>query len=507
MREQRIELPPHSFWVRTAGEGTPVVLVHGLSGSYRWWDRNLEAVASKHLVHAVDLPGFGRNRRFIGSDLPLSFDEVVALLARWLDTLDTPVHLVGHSMGGQTAIELAARVPTKIRSLTLVASTGVPFAPIARAHLEPLVRPPRALITFGPRLLMDALRAGPGSLGLASARLLVRDSRPAMEKIRVPVQLIWGDSDPFVPLRYADAIREKIPQAKLSILRGGGHVPMWDVPEEFNGTLLEFLSEVEREPWEAITPESPAFSWGIRDCRDGVCWRASDHPVRVVMIHGLGIGSRYLRKLAAALHERGIDSAAPDLPGIGESSVERDSWEMDELAKLCIEWAESQEIERAVWVGHSTGALLVDRVMKSGSRSISSAVQVGPIWTRRPLAVMRLMLLLALDAFREPWPLFVEAATAYWKAGLLQIWRHARASAAVLADDPARAHIVVGESDPLVDRRRLEGLGFDVAILPGAHGIVFSNPEGVAEEIARLVIQADSLSEREGHPASVRSEE
>src|SRR6185295_11145935 len=96
---RRVDLPPYAFWESRAGRGTPIVLLHGLSGSSDWWRRNFDALSERHTA-AADLVGFGRNRFFLRpSRLPLTFNEIAALLARWLETsFDGPVHLVGNSM-------------------------------------------------------------------------------------------------------------------------------------------------------------------------------------------------------------------------------------------------------------------------------------------------------------------------------------------------------------------------------------------------------------------------
>ena len=122
MIERTVELPPYRFWERRDGEGTPVVLIHGMGGSADWWRRNFELLARQHVVSAVDLVGFGRNRLFWRrSSLPLSFTEIAALLVRWIaSSFDAPVHLVGNSMGGHIAMHVAASRPDLVRSLTLV---------------------------------------------------------------------------------------------------------------------------------------------------------------------------------------------------------------------------------------------------------------------------------------------------------------------------------------------------------------------------------------------------
>jgi pimeloyl-ACP methyl ester carboxylesterase len=98
---RKVTVPPHSFHVRESGSGTPVILLHGLGGSADWWRHNIEALEQEHRVYALDLVGFGRNRFFLRrSSLPLTFDELAALLARWIESeFHEPVHVVGNSMG------------------------------------------------------------------------------------------------------------------------------------------------------------------------------------------------------------------------------------------------------------------------------------------------------------------------------------------------------------------------------------------------------------------------
>src|SRR6478672_389734 len=143
MQSREVHLPPYRFWETRAGSGTPVLLIHGLGGSSDWWRRNIDVLAAEHTVVAVDLVGFGRNRFFARrSALPLRFSDTAALLARWIESeFREPVHVVGNSMGGQTAIHLAASRPDLVRSLTLVNSTGIPFELAPGPHIENLLIP------------------------------------------------------------------------------------------------------------------------------------------------------------------------------------------------------------------------------------------------------------------------------------------------------------------------------------------------------------------------------
>jgi pimeloyl-ACP methyl ester carboxylesterase len=94
------------------------LLLHGYGGSARWWVRNLAPLARSHTVYALDLPGFGASR------MPgrYTFSRVTKILAAWLDANDiASAAVVGHSMGGQVALLLAASHPAKVGALVLIA--------------------------------------------------------------------------------------------------------------------------------------------------------------------------------------------------------------------------------------------------------------------------------------------------------------------------------------------------------------------------------------------------
>ena len=100
-------------------QGEPVVLVHGLSGSTRWWAENVEPLSKRYRVYLVDLPGFGAMRR---SPLRLGIQAAAGWLVRWIEAMSLgPVHLVGHSMGGHICLRIAAERPDMVNRLALVA--------------------------------------------------------------------------------------------------------------------------------------------------------------------------------------------------------------------------------------------------------------------------------------------------------------------------------------------------------------------------------------------------
>jgi pimeloyl-ACP methyl ester carboxylesterase len=151
-------------------------------------------------------------------------------------------HLVGHSLGGAVVARLAARWPEKVDRLVLAAPAG----PFERrrivAYALPLLATARhAKPRFLRLLVTDAARAGATTL-LRAGRELVGDDTLAhdLHAIRAPTLLVWGDHDPLVPVERAEEYRQAIPDARLVVVRGAGHVAMSDRPAEFAQTVLDF---------------------------------------------------------------------------------------------------------------------------------------------------------------------------------------------------------------------------------------------------------------------------
>ena len=226
---------------KVAGEGEPIVLVHGLSGSPRWWSRNVPAIAERYRVYLVDLPGFGTmrslRRRFV-------LAEAAAWLSEWMEAVGLErAHLVGHSMGGYVSVRLAASRPDLVRRLVRVAPSGIPTERSMLGHLIPLLLAARyAAPAFVPVLVRDALRTGPTTLWRAARDLLAEDVRGDLRNIAAPTLLVWGENDPLIPPAVGDLLREEIPDSRLLVLHGAGHVPMFDQFKEFDAALLAFLA-------------------------------------------------------------------------------------------------------------------------------------------------------------------------------------------------------------------------------------------------------------------------
>lgn len=482
-----VEVPPVRFRVTQRGSGPPLVLVHGLSGSSRWWTRNVQALAQRHTVVAIDLVGFGSNRRWRGSELPLPFDDAASVLGRWLtESFPDGVHLLGHSMGGQISILVAAAYPKAVRSLILVGSTGAGFEIDLRGHLRNALATSRETLRFGPTVARDFLRAGPTAVALAAARILRSDAREAMEALALPTLLIWGEHDPLVPERYGHAMLESIVGSRMTVVSRAGHLPMWENAEEFNAAVLDFVAEVEAsEQVLGREPRGHAFQWGIDEVYDGICWRASGARADAMLVHGLGITSAYFQPLARELHRRGIDSIAVDQPGTGWSSGDASSIEAAVDAVIRI----ADRLERApqLWIGHSTGCQLVERVVAKRPDLVRQAIHMSPIWSDRRDLAQRLIAAAIGDAMRESPELVLFAVVTYVRSGLWPLgramWRYvqdAKRTQSLRDTD----FVITGEEDPLADIDRLREITSDrLLLVPGAHAMHFRYPAATADAI------------------------
>jgi pimeloyl-ACP methyl ester carboxylesterase len=225
---------------QVAGRGQPLVLIHGLSGSTRWWARNVGPLASRFQVHVVDLVGFG------GSRAPSRFvlHDAAQHLRDWMDRLPLDrANVIGHSMGGYVAADLTAEAPERVERLVLVDAVALPLAYNRWRQAVGLVHGLwRLPVDFLPVLLTDAHRAGPTTIVRAAHELLAADIQDKLRGIVAPTLLVWGEHDAIVPVELARRLSRTLPRASLAVLPGAGHNPMWDRPEEFNRVVLDFLA-------------------------------------------------------------------------------------------------------------------------------------------------------------------------------------------------------------------------------------------------------------------------
>lgn len=240
VRKEVVRIGELEIHYSVVGEGEPLVLVHGLSGSWLWWSRNVKELAKGYRVYLVDLPGFGAMWRFRNQ---FHLSKVALQLDLWARAVGLEsACFIGHSMGGYVCLALAKLNPPLVSRLILVATTGVPTYRSVLTGIFPMAKAViRTRPSFWPILLYDALRAGPILLFRAASQVVSQDASGLLSAIRVPTLLIWGEHDDLVPLKSGRQLRHLLPESRLFVIAHANHICMFDQPAIFNAAVQKFL--------------------------------------------------------------------------------------------------------------------------------------------------------------------------------------------------------------------------------------------------------------------------
>lgn len=239
---------------RGSGE-PPLVFLHG-AGGHTGWMAFLEELSTRFQVFAPEHPGFGQ------SDDPSWLDEIADLAYFHLDLLQAlgleRVHLMGTSLGGWVAAEMAVRSTARLKSLTLVGAVGItadgePIPDIFRMPVGENLRrfyadPERAERRLGNLAKADMDIVAKNRATVARLAYRPRFHNPGLAKwlhrIDVPTLLVWGAADGLVPPKFGEAYRALIPGARLVVLPDAGHAPFDEQKDAFLAAFLGFVDEI-----------------------------------------------------------------------------------------------------------------------------------------------------------------------------------------------------------------------------------------------------------------------
>lgn len=257
MTSRLVPLDGLSIYTQVSGHGEPLLLHSGVWAGARSWDRLLPQLTGYQVI-AFDPPGIGRSP---APPHPLAMSDLAAVGAGLLDELGIgSAHVLGLSFGGAVAQQMALSHPSRVRRLALVSTTyGSPGFPgkaqalwhfLQSGHYSAERLQQVAGVMFGGRLRSEPELIG--ALGIRRpadtqaalyrmASLLGWSSLPWLWAIRQPVLLVCGDDDPITPLINLQIMAALLPDARLEVVRGGGHLMLLDSPARVAPLVTGFL--------------------------------------------------------------------------------------------------------------------------------------------------------------------------------------------------------------------------------------------------------------------------
>lgn len=237
---------------KIAGEGEPLLILHGWGGSSDSWIKVQRILAENGFkVICPDLPGFGKSETLPEPWTIKDYSDFILDLFGKFNL--QRVFLLGHSFGGRIAIKFTALYPLKIKKLILVSSAGIKYEKTFWYFFISVIAKIGSKFSFLPfysffrkifyKYILrktDYLEAK-GVLKETFKKIIEEDLRIYLPQIIVPTLIIWGKEDKFTPLSDAYLMKEKIKNSKLEILEKIGHTPHLENPQLLSKKIIDFL--------------------------------------------------------------------------------------------------------------------------------------------------------------------------------------------------------------------------------------------------------------------------
>lgn len=267
-RSEYTQIGPYRIHYFVGGEGPPVLLVHGLGSRADDWALTMKDLRGHYRVYAIDLLGHGH------SDWPqidYAIQKQTDMVREFMISQKiVPADVVGISMGGWVALQLASQHPELVRRLVLIDSAGLHFdTTLTVDSFSPTT--PAELETFF-ELLTPKAQPVPSFLARDLLRLLGNHSWVAhrilstiktgqdeldgkLQAVTMPVLIIWGKEDRITPLSEAEEMKRAMPQASVVVLPGCGHIALLDCWDSVRPPLTKFLASESLPPSTRATSE------------------------------------------------------------------------------------------------------------------------------------------------------------------------------------------------------------------------------------------------------------
>jgi pyruvate dehydrogenase E2 component (dihydrolipoamide acetyltransferase) len=228
-------------------------LIHGFGADLSTWMFNQAALAEDRPVYAIDLPGHGGSSKEVADGSP---GGLAAVVLAFMDKVGVrTAHLVGHSLGGAIAVEMAGRAPDRVSALTLIAPAGF-GTEINGAFIEGFIAEgrPRKLRPVLEMLVADRdghRRHGRGGVEVQTPRRGGRGVTDGFERqffrrsaaqlvrerlagLKVPINVVWGEGDRILPAAHGDGLP---PNVRVTRIAGAGHIPHMEKAAEVNAAI------------------------------------------------------------------------------------------------------------------------------------------------------------------------------------------------------------------------------------------------------------------------------